>query len=171
MIELNITGGKVMVDDEFAWLANYSWHVSGSGYAIHYVNKQDEQFWQQPVKTAIHMHRIIAGLKRGDKRVVDHINHSKLDNRAENLRICTSAENLRNQTSKKRYKGVFQLTGKRKKKWQSIIIFNRERHYLGTFATEAEAAMAYNEAATELFGEFACLNIIDEKDATLAEVA
>ncbi len=165
MIEMDITGGKVMIDDEFGWLANFSWHVTGNGYAVHYVNKRDSEFWGQTVKTAIHMHRVVAGLERGDKRVVDHINHSKLDNRAENLRICSQAENLRNQTSKKRYKGVFLLTGHRKKKWQSIIIFNRERHYLGTFATEAEAAMAYNEAATELFGEFACLNIVDDEAA------
>ncbi len=164
MIEMDITGGKVMIDDEFGWLANFKWHVTKQGYAIHYVTKKDTDFWRQPTKTAIHMHRIIAGLTRDDKRVVDHINHAKLDNRSENLRICTSAENLRNQISKKRYKGVFLLQGKRKKKWQSIIIFNRERHYLGTFATEQEAAMAYNDAATQLFGEYACLNVIDEEN-------
>ena len=163
MIEMDITGGKVMIDDEFEWLLQFKWHVTGSGYAVHFVNKQDAEFWGQPVKTAIHMHRIVAGLEKGDKRVVDHINHAKLDNRRDNLRICTAAENLRNQVTKKRYKGVFALQGKRKKKWQSIIIFNRERHYLGTFATEAEAAMAYNDAATQLFGEYACLNVIDNE--------
>ena len=163
MIEMDITGGKVMIDDEFGWLANFSWHVTGSGYAVHYANSRDAEFWQQPIKTAIYMHRVVTGLERGDKRVVDHINHDRLDNRNENLRICTAAENLRNQTSKKRYKGVFLLQGKRKKKWQSIIIFNRERHYLGTFATEAEAAAAYNAAAVEFFGEFACLNIVDNE--------
>ena len=170
MIEMDITGGKVMIDDEYEWLTQFKWHVSGSGYAIHYVNRRDTEFWGQPVKTTIHMHRVITGLKKGDKRVVDHVNHNKLDNRAENLRICSAAENLRNQTSRKKYKGVFLLTGKRKKKWQSIIIFNRERHYLGTFATEEEAAMAYNEAAVTLFGEFACLNDIgnEENDKAVA---
>ena len=171
MIEIDITGGKVMVDDEFGWLMQFKWHTTGGGYAVHFVNQKDSEFWGQPAKTAIHMHRVIAGLTRDDKRVVDHVNHDKLDNRRDNLRICSAAENLRNQTSKKRYKGVFLLAGKRKKKWQSIIIFNRERHYLGTFATQEEAAMAYNAAAVKFFGEFACLNIIDEKDATLAEVA
>ena len=162
---MDITGGKVMIDDEFEWLMQFKWHVTKSGYAVHYANSRDAEFWNQPIKTAIYMHRVVAGLARGDKRVVDHINHAKLDNRTENLRICTAAENLRNQTTKKRYKGVFLLTGKRKKKWQSIIIFNRERHYLGNFATEAEAAAAYNAAAVELFGEYACLNIIDEEAA------
>ncbi len=164
MIEMDITNGKVMVDDEYEWLANFKWHVTKSGYAVHYANSRDAEFWGQPIKTAIYMHRVVAGLARGDKRVVDHINHDKLDNRNENLRICTAAENLRNQTSRKKYKGVFQLTGNRKKKWQSIIIFNRERHYLGTFATEAEAAAAYNAAAVEFFGEYACLNVIDNEE-------
>lgn len=163
MIEMDITNGKVMIDDEFGWLANFKWHVTKGGYAVHHVNKQDTQFWNQPVKTAIYMHRVITGLKRGDKRVADHVNHNKLDNRRNNLRICSQAENLRNQRTKKRYKGVFLLTGKRKKKWQSIIIFNNERHYLGNFATEQEAAMAYNAAAVELFGEYAYLNEINEE--------
>ena len=157
MIEFDITGGSVMIDDDNEWLMDYSWHVSGSGYAIHYVNKQDEQFWQQPVKTAIYMHRVVTGLARGDKRVADHINHNKLDNRRDNLRICSAKENLRNQESQRKFKGVFYLKG-RKKCWQALIVVDGVRHYLGNFYSEEEAARAYNAAAIELFGEFAYLN-------------
>ena len=34
---------------------------------------------------------------------------------------------------------------------------------LGTFKTELEAAQVYNEKATELFGEYARLNVLEEE--------
>ncbi len=39
---------------------------------------------------------------------------------------------------------------------------NGQRHWLGYFATKTAAALAYNERARELFGEFAYLNCVPE---------
>lgn len=36
------------------------------------------------------LHRQIRGLKRGDPRVIHHINENTLDNRRENLMICSN---------------------------------------------------------------------------------
>lgn len=155
MIEFQITGGSVKVDDEFRWLMDFRWHVNKQGYAVHFVNRGDSIFWGVPVKKAIYMHRLVAGAGDGD--VVDHVNHIKTDNRSENLRICSQKENLQNQQSRRRFKGVFYLKG-RKKCWQAAIVVNGKKQFLGNFYTQEEAARAYNEAATELFGEFACLN-------------
>jgi len=44
----------------------------------------------------------------------------------------------------------------------------QQRKYIGYFATEAEAARAYNAAALLYFGEFASLNDVpDEKSAPM----
>ena len=96
------------------------------------------------------------------KILVDHKYHNTLDNRKENLRTCTCVENNRNQKVRKtgtsKYKGVY--WNKNNKKWQSSIKFNYVNYYLGVFTNEDEAALAYNNKAKELFGEFACLNSI-----------
>ena len=39
-------------------------------------------------------------------------------------------------------------------------MLNQKRIHIGYFTNEIDAAIAYNKKAIELFGEFACLNII-----------
>jgi len=94
---------------------------------------------------------------------VDHINRVRSDNRIENLRWVSEQENSSNRTKIKKqtsssYKGVcfFRKTGK----WVTSITKNGVRIHLGYFDDEKEAARAYNEKATELFGEHASLNVI-----------
>ena len=104
------------------------------------------------------MHRFI--MKPKSNEYVDHINGDKLDNRKENLRICTKKENQRNQKVRKDntsgYKGVALMAGKY---WRAYITSggSRQKH-LGNFKTKEEAARAYDEKAKEYFGEFARLN-------------
>jgi len=109
-------------------------------------------------RITIYMHRLISNAPR-DKQV-DHISHATLDNRKQNLRICTQAQNqhntkLRKNTSSK-YKGVSWC--KINKKWLTQIRINTRGVYLGSFKSEIQAARAYDRKARELFGEFALLN-------------
>jgi len=109
------------------------------------------------------MHRQIIDAPRGTQ--VDHVNGNGLDNRRCNLRFATAQQNAAN-AAKPRisgctsiYKGVYlELSGQRKKRWRAGIRVDSKRIHLGSFATEAEAAVAYNKAATEHFGEYARLN-------------
>ena len=57
---------------------------------------------------------------------------------------------------------------KRDNKWQSQITYNRVHKVLGTFNTKDEAAITYNNAAIEYFGEFAVLN--KSKDITNGQI-
>jgi hypothetical protein len=86
------------------------------------------------------------GLGYGDPREADHINRNKLDNRKANLRVVTHAQNTQNLSShsdsQSRYRGVARLSGVRAKPWQAYGTVDGKRQYLGTFATEQEAADA-----------------------------
>lgn len=103
------------------------------------------------------MHRLIAGAGKGEQ--VDHADNDGLNNRRNNLRLCTHAENCRN-TNKRpgcssRFKGV-SLT--RSGKYQAQIEKNGTIIRLGTFRDEEKAARQYDSAARVLFGRFAKTN-------------
>ena len=99
----------------------------------------------------IRMHKLITGWDE-----TDHINHDGLDNRRANLRPATSSQNKGNQRPRisgtSPYKGVSRAF--KGKPWQVFV----GHEYVGTFDDEVEAARAYDAAARERFGEFACPN-------------
>jgi hypothetical protein len=93
-------------------------------------------------------------------QTVDHINRIKSDNRIENLRPATHSQQAQNQAPRKdgscKWRGV--TLQAEHGKYQAILCANSIRYYLGWFENPDDAATAYNEAATELHGEFAVLN-------------
>ena len=112
------------------------------------------------------IHRFIMNFPKGMD--VDHINGDALDNRKENLRICTRSENCRNKKvrsdSKSGYKGVHQRPPNGR--YQAYIgdPTRKGRHmYLGHHDSAEEAARAYDKKAIELHGEFASLNFPKDK--------
>lgn len=109
-----------------------------------------------PNRKNIRLHRFILDAK--PKEIVDHINGDRLDNRRENLRICTPSQQACNQAAYgfSHYKGVSWC--KRLKRWEVQICVLGKRKGLGTYADEKEAAKAYDKAARELHGEFSRLN-------------
>lgn len=88
---------------------------------------------------------------------VDHINGAKADNRIDNLRLATHAENQRNRwisrANKSGLKGVYWHSTQGN--WQSQIDFNGRKHHLGTFPTKDAAFEAYKAAAQQFHGKFA----------------
>jgi hypothetical protein len=153
--EIQLTKGFVaLVDDEdYEWLNRYKWYEA-VGYAGRNVTNPAGG------KTRLLMHREILGLGYEDASHVDHINRNRLDNHRANLRICLNAENRRNQKAQSggysRFKGV--TWHKRDSKWLAHIRYETKLHFLGYYKVEEGAARAYDKAALQYFGEFACTN-------------
>lgn len=89
---------------------------------------------------------------------VDHIDRDVDHNHVSNLRWATTAQNGANSrkrdATRSRYKGVFPMRGR----FYARIYQDHKQTSLGGFATEEEAARAYDAAASERYGEFAGLN-------------
>jgi len=159
MKEINLTKNMVaLVDDEdYTPLSSYKWRalcIQGIWYAL----RSDLSSFLG--KKNIFMHRQIMKAKKGE--YVDHINHSGLDNRKGNLRLCTNSQNCSN-TAKRSgtgYKGVAKtvLTKKYGQRWAAGITCDRVYYHLGVFDSPRKAAEAYDKKAVELFGEFAYTN-------------
>lgn len=112
------------------------------------------------------VHRIIyAMFYRADPlgESVDHIN-GKHNNDPQNLRLAGKFGNQQNAWKRKRnassrYKGV--CRARKSCRWVAVIRANGVGYHLGTFDSEEQAALAYNNAAIDLHGEFAFLNQLE----------
>tara|TARA_R110002033_G_scaffold26631_1_gene60852 strand:+ start:504 stop:1118 length:615 start_codon:yes stop_codon:yes gene_type:complete len=137
------------------------------------------------------IHRVVIDAPKGMD--VDHINGNGLDNRKENLRICTRSENMMNQKLKSHSasgcKGV-QYTPTHRQKYTSkktgittikeYKLKNPYRAYvgdgkgghikLGRYATREEAARVRDKKALELHGEFVYLNFPELLEEYMAEL-
>ena len=160
MKEIPLTQGYVALvsDEDYDRVAANKWHVEWFGYGYPYaVCKQQGR--------RIFMHRFVLGIATDAK--IDHRNQKTLDNRRENLRVATNAENARNSKSRggsSKFKGVhFHHTTN---KWIARIGYEGKRYHLGLFSTEEEAARAYDEAAKLYHREYARLNFPDHGNLT-----
>lgn len=92
---------------------------------------------------------------------IDHKNGNGHDCRADNLRIANNSLNHANigkmkKTTSSQFKGVHWR--KERGKWSAEIKVQYRRFKLGCYTDEHEAALAYDRAAIQHFGEFARTN-------------
>lgn len=152
MKTIELTQGKAAIvdDGDFEELSKYKWYA--------FKNKNIWYAARSNKRRNVYMHREIAGAPKG--AVVDHINGNGLDNRHENLRVCSSSENVRNSGISSRntsgYKGV--SFHKALGRYRAGITVNRKIVFLGYFPTAQEAARTYDVAAKQYHGEFARIN-------------
>src|SRR4051812_13717954 len=149
MAEIALIGGRVaIVDDEtLPHLLGHTWRHA-DGYAV-----------RGDGRRVVRMHRWILAAKPGE--IVDHKNGNRLDNRRQNLRIVTAAENARNDKARidrvvSAHKGV--TWDRRFGIWKAAIKVDGRHFYVTGARSEEEAARLYDALARELHGEFACVN-------------
>ena len=114
-------------------LKEYPWCVrnfKGNYYA--YANKDDNK--------NIALHRLITKCPNG--LFIDHLNHNTLDNRLENLKICTNKENQHN---RRNFEGI------KKTKWgyQVQMRVDNKLKCFGTYKTLDEAKQVRIKAEKE----------------------
>ncbi|PGY33521.1 hypothetical protein COE09_31225 [Bacillus thuringiensis] len=157
-IEIPLTQGQVaMVDSEdYELISRYKWCANKrktKWYAVGYVKGTGRKHCK-----LIYMHRLLTNAPQGVD--VDHIDGNGLNNMRKNLRLASRTQNMQNarniRKGTSRYKGVWFL--KRQSRWIAEIKVNKRKIHLGTFGNESEAAMAYDTAAIQYFGEFAHTN-------------
>ena len=155
-------GQNAIVDTEdFEWLSQWNWFA--------YWDKTIKGFYARRRGTPengkfkmIAMHAEIIKCPRG--KIPDHKNRDTLDNRKENLRIATHAQNAQNSTKKRSncgYRGVFY--DKKWNKWKVYISFKNKKVWVGQFDSAEEAARAFDRMAIKLHGDFAILNFPREQ--------
>lgn len=149
-VEMPVGEYTVLFDEEDEPIAlKYKWFINvrrGRAYV---------QSWEKG--RTVYIHRLILDAPKG--MVVDHVNQNPLDNRRENLRLCTRSQNSRNQTSYRGYSSPYKGVSIRKDgRWYAQIMDNGTRRNLGIHASEEDAARAYDSAARRIFGEYGRYN-------------
>ena len=169
MKKIPLTQGKyAIVDDgDYPYLSRFDWYASEYK-GIERVQlrlrglNNTNQLSQSLSKVTIYIEQFIMRAKNGC--VYIHLNKNGLDVRKENLVLSSIQHAL--QRGKKRenttsqYKGVCFNKKHKGNKWLAQVCKNNKHYSVGYFLTEAEAGLAYNKKAKELYGELAYQNKI-----------
>lgn len=121
--------------------------LTPDGYKKVGLNKKDYQ-----------IHRLVWMMHHGAiPDVIDHVNGDRLDNRIENLRSATIAENVRNsrlsRNNKSGAKGVFWCNTY--KLWAGKVRMNRRDYHAGRYENLEDCIEAVTRLRERLHGQFA----------------
>lgn len=160
MKEIELTHGltAMVSDHRFEYLNQWKWLAMKSNKGIYYAARSTPK--KNGKREVVFMHHVILPPAKGF--LVDHKDLNSLNNQDENLRLCTPSQNKANgslySTNKSGFKGVY--WSEKRKKWIASLRKDGKHVLQKEFPTAVEAAMAYNDAATKHFGEFARLNTL-----------
>lgn len=164
-----VSGGNFALVDEsdYDHILEFSWQFA-NGYARRHMSNSECDKLGVKRKSSTTMHRQILGIPM--EFDIDHWNNNGLDNRRQNLRQCTVSQNLAfarkklfakpDRITTSRFKGV--SWRKDRQRWTAFCGTGKRRVALGCFPSEEAAALAYNEEAIKMWGEFARINELND---------
>ena len=164
MKTIPLTRGYVAIvdEDDHDRIAQHKWTAIVTGKYIKRVYAYRRTGWDNANRrweNTVWMHREISAPPI--EMDVDHVNYDTLDNRKENLRHATRSENLahnRRRIGQCGYRGVTRTASGEKAPYKTQF----RGKCIGKFFDVIEAARAYDAAAAQAFGKFACLNFPDQ---------
>lgn len=127
---------------KFAWF-EYNGYIATNNYKLSDYPK------------LLKLHRLVMQEKYPTK-FIDHINHNKLDNRKQNLRITTGSQNSMNhKIFKNNTSGVSGVYfSKSENKWKAKIIVNYKKINIGSFDYYEDAVVARKLDEEKYFGKY-----------------
>ena len=138
---------KILLDREIAFveiispLVEDAWAIIDAEDVMKAYNVRWRLWGGQHVYNKIgYLHRLVLDAQ-GNPLDIDHIDRNPLNNRKQNLRLCTHSENCRNlPTPKRGSSGVHGVNYNRQTgRWVANITREKKRKYLGSFRTREEA--------------------------------
>ena len=155
MAEISLPcGRKFLIDDaDKPLLVGYNYYAHPAPNTTYVMLKLEGDERRVRVK----LHKRITGWAK-----TDHRNGNGLDNRRENLREATTAQNNRNRHRNSGYKFKGATFKEREGRWAAQICVNGKKIWGGYHPSELEAAIAYDALAKKYHGEFARVNFPDE---------
>ena len=157
---LGCTNKFAVIDEEcLSVVASHKWYLNSAGYAASVHHRKGCARVDVHRNVNVAMHRLIMGEPPHEGLSVDHADRDRLNNRINNLRWATPAQNAVNKATYKVGSSAFKGVSKTKEGYWSA---NFAGVYYGTYELEEEAALVYDKAARAFDSEFAWLNFPDE---------
>lgn len=141
----------IIINDQGEIKSKHKSYIAKTGYKV---IKQNNFYY--------YLHRMVAELylpNINNDNIVDHINNDKLDNRVENLRWCSSADNGKNKKIKNPYglNGIYKIPDRDNPTeyvFKATIGISNKQIVLGYFKELEDAKKARITKETELYGQF-----------------
>lgn len=161
-VEFDAGSGCIAIIDAADWeqVSRLAWRAEQNRPKTHWYVRS------MPRKTVGHqrstyLHRLLLNAPAGV--LVDHVNGNGLDNRRANLRFSNPTLNGANRVKKSgpkssAYKGVYATKDCKTPRWAAATSSMGKTAYLGTYTDEALAALAFDCASIESYGEHARTN-------------
>jgi hypothetical protein len=160
-VEIKLNGPHAELEDahmlisknKLQFVIDFVWYLGKGGYPITHQSVDGDVKFSAGLKVYKLLH---PNVEKG--MIVDHINRNRLDNRDNNLRICTAAENSYNKTKNIKSKNKFKGVSKSGNTWTASITKDGKQRKMTGLPDEETAAKMYDIMAEELFGIYAAKN-------------